>query len=130
VIQALQGATALIQAGKNHAKGVCAAGSFVGLSETTSYSRSALFSGQTIPVVARFSLGGGDPDAPDAGKGPRGMGLEFRLADGSKQHMTMINAPMFLAIVPKTFLDNLLARSPIRRQASPTAALKAFADPP
>ena len=114
---------------KNHAKGVCAAGSFVGLSETTSYSRSALFSGVTIPVVARFSLGGGDPDAPDAGKGPRGIGLEFRLADGSKQHMTMINAPMFFAIVPKTFLDNLLAAKPDPATGKPDpAALKAFAE--
>ena len=40
-----------------------------GLPEAMSYSRSALFSPATIPVVARFSLGGGDPDAPDAGKG-------------------------------------------------------------
>jgi catalase len=113
VIQALQGVYGAHPGfRKNHAKGTCATGSFVGLSEATSYSRSALFSGATIPVVARFSLGGGDPDAPDAGKGPRGMGLEFRLGDGSKQHMTMINAPMFLAIVPKTFLDNLIAAKP------------------
>jgi len=97
---------------KNHAKGMCATGSFVGLPEATSYSRSALFSGATIPVISRFSIGGGDPNAPDAGKGPRGMGLEFRFADGSKQHITMINAPMFLASVPKTFLDNLLASKP------------------
>jgi catalase len=96
MIQALQGAFGAHPGfRKNHAKGTCATGSFVGLSEATPYSRSALFSGATIPVVARFSLGGGDPDAPDAGKGPRGMGLEFRFADGSKQHMTMINAPMF-----------------------------------
>src|SRR6476660_4518212 len=40
---------------KNHAKGTCATGSFVGLPETTSYTRSALFSGATVPVVARFS---------------------------------------------------------------------------
>ena len=113
---------------KNHAKGMCATGSFVGLSEATSYSRSALFSGATIPVVARFSLGGGDPNAPDAGKGPRGMGLEFRFADGGKQHMTMINAPMFLAAVPKTFLDNLLASKPGPATGKPDpAALKAFA---
>jgi catalase len=46
---------------KNHAKGMCATGSFVGLPEATFYSRSALFSGATIPVVARFSIGGGDP---------------------------------------------------------------------
>ena len=113
---------------KNHAKGMCATGSFVSLPETASYSRSALFSGETIPVVARFSLGGGDPDAPDAGKGPRGMALEFRLADGRKQHMTMINSPIFFAIVPKTFLDNLIAAKPDPKTGKPDpAALKEFA---
>jgi catalase len=113
MIQALQGVCGTHPGfRKNHAKGACATGSFVGLSEATSYSRSALFSGATIPVVARFSIGGGDPNAPDAGKGPRGMALEFRLSDGSKQHMTMINAPMFVAMVPKTFLDNLIALKP------------------
>jgi len=113
---------------KNHAKGTCATGSFVGLPETTSYTRSALFSGATLPVVARFSLGGGDPVAPDASKGPRGMALEFRIADGSKQHMTMINAPMFFAMVPKTFLDNLIASKPDPATGKPDpAALKAFA---
>jgi catalase len=72
VIQALQGVFGAHPSfRKNHAKGTCATGSFVGLPEATSYSRSALFSGATIPVVARFSLGGGDPDAPDAGKGPK-----------------------------------------------------------
>jgi catalase len=113
---------------KNHAKGMCATGSFVALTEPASYSRSALFSGATIPVVARFSLGGGNPDAPDAGKGPRGMALEFRLADGSKQHMTMINAPIFFAVVPKTFLDNLIALKPDPATGKPDpAALKEFA---
>ena len=110
---------------KNHAKGTCATGSFVGLPETTSYPRSALFSGATVPVVARFSLGGGDLDAADAGKGPRGMGLEFRLADGGKQHMTMINSPIFFAIVPKTFLDNLLAAKPDPATGKPDPAARA-----
>jgi catalase len=114
---------------RNHSKGTCATGTFIGLPEATSYSRSALFSGATIPVVARFSIGGGDPNAPDAGKGPRGMALEFRLADGSKQHMTMINAPMFVAMVPKTFLDNLIALKPDPTTGKPDpAALKAFAE--
>ena len=31
------------------------------------------------------------PDAPDDG-GPRGIALEFRLADGGKQHMTTIRS--------------------------------------
>ena len=96
--------------------------------ETASYSRSALFSGATIPVVARFSLAGGNPKAADAGKGPRGMALEFRLADGSKQHMTMINTPIFFAIMPKTFLDKMLAAKPDPATGKPNPdALKAFA---
>jgi catalase len=38
-----------------------------------------LFSGAAVPVVARFSLAGRDPHAPDAERNPRGMALEFRL---------------------------------------------------
>jgi catalase len=48
---------------RNHTKGMCALGSFVGSPEAPVYSRSPLFSGSTIPVVARFSLAGGN-DAP------------------------------------------------------------------
>src|SRR4051812_1635498 len=41
---------------RNHAKGTCAAGEFVGTTDAAGLSRSALFSGKTIPVIARFSL--------------------------------------------------------------------------
>ena len=40
---------------RNHITGICATGSFVGSKETQEFSRSALFSGATIPVVGRFS---------------------------------------------------------------------------
>src|SRR5579863_5686282 len=50
---------------RNHIKGTCAAGEFVGSTEAGALSRSALFSGKAIPVVARFSLGGGSPEVPD-----------------------------------------------------------------
>src|SRR5207245_881798 len=81
---------------RNHAKGTCALGTFVGISEAAAYSRSALFSGSPVPVVARFSLAGGDPEASDAERSPRGMALEFKLPKGDLQHITMINTPMFL----------------------------------
>jgi catalase len=112
---------------KNHAKGMCAEGFFVGEPEASAYSRSGLFSGAEIPVVVRFSIGGGDPNASDTGKGPRGIGIEFRLADGSKQHMTMINAPMFFTKLPSGFLDNLLASKPDPATGKPDPeALKKF----
>jgi catalase len=62
---------------RNHIKGTCAAGEFVGTADAAALSRSPLFTGKSIPVVARFSLGGGNPDVPDAAPAPRGMALEF-----------------------------------------------------
>ena len=49
---------------RNHTKGTCALGTFVGIPEAAAYSRSALFSGQPVSVVVRFSLAGGDPKVP------------------------------------------------------------------
>ena len=113
---------------RNHTNGMCALGSFVGTPEAAAYSRSALFSGSTIPVVARFSLAGGNPNAADTEKTPRGMALEFRLSDGSRQHMTMLNTPMFFATMPRTFLDKMLALKPDPATGKPNPdALKAFA---
>lgn len=65
-----------------------------------------------MPVVVRFSLPGGNPGVPDTAKIPRGMALEFRLPDGSLQHMTMLNTPMFGAASPQTFYDDIVAKTP------------------
>lgn len=42
---------------RNHIKGLCAAGEFVGSPETAVLSRSALFSGKSVPVIARTQKG-------------------------------------------------------------------------
>lgn len=97
---------------RNHTKGTCASGEFVGTKEAASYSRSPLFSGKAIPVVARFSLAGGNPKAPDTAKSSRGMALEFRLPKGQLHHITMLNTPMFGAAQPQTFLALIQAMRP------------------
>lgn len=97
---------------RNHIKGTCAAGEFVGAPEAQAYTRSALFSGKPLPVVARFSLPGGNPMIPDTARSPRGMALEFRLPEGGRQHMTMLNTPLFGAASPRTFVDDITARKP------------------
>jgi catalase len=97
---------------RNHIKGTCAAGTFVGTAAARPYSRSALFSGEPVPVVARFSLPGGNPHAPDTARAPRGLALAFTLADGSRQHMTMLNTPVFGASSPQTFLNDIVAKQP------------------
>lgn len=98
---------------RNHTKGTCAVGEFVGIpSAASSYTRSALFSGKSVPVIARFSLAGGNPNAPDTAKSPRGMALEFSLPNDQTQHMTMLNVPIFGAAQPGTFFDMLVAMKP------------------
>ena len=98
---------------RNHIKGTCAAGEFVGNGRAASpYTRSLLFSGKPVPVVARFSLPGGNPKVPDTAKSPRGMALEFQLPDDEKQHMTMLNTPVFGAATPQTFYDMIVAIRP------------------
>src|ERR1700756_2626677 len=94
---------------RNHTKGFGAVGYFVGTREAAELSRSGLFAGDRIEVIARFSVAGGDPSASDSERSPRGMGLEFRLRNGALHHMTMINTPMFFARTPSTFLDKFLA---------------------
>jgi catalase len=97
---------------RNHTKGVGALGSFIGNTEGAELSRSLLFGGERIEVVARFSVAGGDPEASDAEKSPRGLALEFRLPDGALHHITMLHTPMFFARVPKTFLAKFIALIP------------------
>lgn len=113
---------------RNHTKGTCAAGEFVGIPKAAqAYTRSALFSGQPVPVVARFSLAGGNPRAPDTAKSPRGMALEFSLPRDELQHMAMLNTPVFGAAQPRTFLDLMVALKPDPATGKPDPAkIRAF----
>ena len=113
VVDALEGSFGVTPGERrNHIKGTCAVGEFVGSKEAAGLTRSALFAGKPVPVVARFSLAGGNPKVPDTAPNPRGMALEFRLPGGQVHHMTMLNTPVFGAASPQTFLDLTLATRP------------------
>jgi len=113
---------------RNHIKGTCASGEFVGTPDAAALSRSPLFTGKPIPVVARFSLGGGNPDVPDAAPAPRGMALEFRLPGGGLQHITMIDLPIFGAMSPASFRDAIVAGKPDPKTGKPDPEkMKAYA---
>jgi catalase len=113
VVKTLEGTFGVHQGERrNHIKGTCAVGEFVGSADALRYSRSALFSGKSVPVVARFSVTGGNPQVPDTAKNTRGMALEFRLPNGQLQHMTMLNTPVFGAVSPQSFLDMIAAARP------------------
>jgi len=112
---------------RNHTKGTCATGEFIGIPDAAVFSRSALFSGKPVTVIARYSLAGGNSRTPDTAKTARGMALEFMLPDGSLQHMTMLNTPVFGAAQPQTFLDMIAAMKPDPTTGKPDPEkIKAF----
>lgn len=112
---------------RNHIKGTCAAGEFIGTADAAKLSRSKLFSGKPVPVVARFSLPGGNPKVPDTVKNVRGLAIEFRLPGDELHHTTMLNVPMFGAAQPKTFLANIESGIPDPKTGKPDPErIKAF----
>src|ERR1700687_4466114 len=97
---------------RNHAKGVCVAGFFDSNGEGTRLSKAALFRTGSVPVIGRFSLGGGNPYVGDTPDAIRGLGLLFRLGDGEEWRTAIINRPVFPFNTPQAFYDNLIASKP------------------
>ncbi len=114
---------------RSGAKGICAAGEFVGSAEGRALSTASAFSGQPVPVVVRFSVGGANPKAADNTKTQRNMALQFNLPGGEQWLMGNISAPVFGAATPQQFLGRLasLQPDPATKAADP-AKVKAFAD--
>ena len=114
---------------RSGAKGICATGEFVGSADARALSNTSTFSGQPVPVVARFSVGGANPKVADNGKSQRNMALQFNLPGGEQWLMGNINSPVFGAATPEQFIGRLasLQPDPVTKAADP-AKVKAFAD--
>jgi catalase len=114
---------------RSGAKGVCAVGEFTGSAEARALSTASAFSGKPVPIVARFSLGGANPKAPDNAKTLRNMALQFNLPNGESWQMGNMSAPVFGAATPEQFFGRLksLQPDPATKAADP-AKVKAYAD--
>ncbi|MES2719086.1 MAG: catalase family peroxidase [Pseudomonadota bacterium] len=114
---------------RSGAKGVCAVGEFVGSADGRALSTASTFSGQPVPVVVRFSVGGGNPKAPDNARSQRNMALQFDLPGGERWQMGNISAPVFGAATPEQFLGRLESLVPDAETKRPNPdKVKAFAD--
>ena len=97
---------------RNHAKGACVTGHFDSNGNGTRISKAIVFQAGRVPVIGRFSLGGGDPYMADSAGAVRGLGLEFNLSDGEEWRTAMINLPVFPFHTPQDFYENLMASKP------------------
>ena len=117
---------------RNHAKGVCVRGFFDSNGQGTRLSKAIVFQSGRVPVIGRFSLGGGDPHAADNLSTVRGLGLRFSLPDGEQWRTAMINLPVFPFKDPQAFYDNLVAsqRDPGTHQSDPAKGAAFLASHP
>src|ERR1700752_4350301 len=107
---------------RNHAKGVGVSGFFESNGNGVRLSKAVVFQPGRVPVLGRFSLGGGQPYAPDTASAVRGLGLQFSLPDGELWRTAMIHLPVFPFRTPEAFYENLLASRPDPSTGQPDPA--------
>src|SRR6266403_1966122 len=94
---------------RNHAKGVGVSGFFESNGNGVRLSKASVFRRGRVPVIGRFSLGGGQPYAADTPDAVRGLGLQLSLSDGELWRAAMINLPVFPLRTPEAFYQRLIA---------------------
>jgi len=110
------------------AKGQCVVGTFTPAAEAKAFSASPLFD-RPSRVVARFSVGGGNPRVMDANKMVN-RGFSFRLDDGGsgQTEFVMVNAPINFVKSPSQMLAFLEARLPGADGRPDAAKIRTFTD--
>src|SRR6478752_9282734 len=90
-----------------HTKGTCLTGKFTPAPDVPSLSKAPQFA-KPVGITARFSLGGGNPQAPDnAQDNVRGLAVRFDNGNGAYSDIVMISAPMFFVKTPALFVEFL-----------------------
>jgi catalase len=127
VIEAFEGVQGPIRTHRpSHPKGTCAAGFFEGTTEGARLSVSPTFSGQRIPTVIRFGVGGG-PAAADNSRSTRSLSIRFQVPNAAPWDMANISVPIFGAPTPEALVEGLRVRRPDPATGRPNqAAIDAF----
>jgi catalase len=113
---------------RNHAKGVGVSGYFESNGNGERLSKALVFRTGRVPVIGRFSIGGGHPHAPDTPDAVRGLGLQFSLPNGGLWRTAMIHLPVFPFQTPEAFYEQMIASKPDPATGKPDPArMQAFA---
>lgn len=93
------------------AKGQCVRGTYTPSADAGEVTRSVSFT-RPWPMIGRFSVGGGNPAAPDTARNVlRGFSLKI-LSDGGETHLLFENAPVHFARTLDQMLAFLRVRAP------------------
>jgi catalase len=95
-----------------HAKGSWCEGTFTASADAASRCRAAVFSGEPVRALVRFSNAGGKPESHDASRAGRGMAVKLRPPGGGETDILGVATSVFVARTPEDFLSLLEARRP------------------
>jgi catalase len=109
------------------AKGTCVKGSFTPSAEAVGLSKAPHLA-RTVPVTARFSMGGSNPNISDTTKAvTRGFSMRFEDTEGDLVFV-FISAPVFGAKSPEQLLKGIQLRLPGPDGKTDADKIKAFAE--
>ena len=111
----------------SHAKGVCVKGTFTPAKEAAALSK-APFLASPVPVLGRFSFGGGSPAPNEKAKSARGLAVRFDPDGKAATDFVMLSAPIFFARTPQEVVAFLQARAPGPDGKPDPAKVKAFGE--
>jgi catalase len=106
----------------SHAKGVCVAGYFEPDAAAKTISSADFLSAKNIPLLGRFSVGGGSPTASDKAKTVRGLAFRLGAPDDPILDLVLISAPVFMVATPTEFVGFMDARKPDPATGKPDPA--------
>src|SRR5262249_2738036 len=81
---------------RNHARGVCVSGFFESNGKGVRLSKAGVFEAGHVPVIGRFSVGGGDPYRSDPPHARRGPALQFSMSHREAWRTSLMHLPAFL----------------------------------
>jgi catalase len=111
----------------SHSKGQCVKGTFTPDAGAPAVSKAA-FLAAPVPVLGRFSFGGGNPQASDKEKSPRGLAVRFDPGGPAQNEFVFLSAPIFFARSADEALEFLNVRAGAAAGKLDKAKVKAFTD--
>lgn len=112
---------------RNHAKGICFTGEFVANGAGARLSTAPMLAAGHYPVIGRFAVATGDPDAPDATGRVRSMAVRIVAPDGQEWRSGMNAMPVFVVATVRAFYELTLAQDIDPATGKPdSAALQRF----
>jgi catalase len=113
---------------RNHAKGMCFTGVFEANGAASQYSDAPMLAAGTYPVVGRFAIAVGNPDASDIMGRVKSMAVRIVSPNGQEWRSGMNNSPIFVVSNPRDFYEVTLTQDIVPALGKPDPdAMKRFA---